>query len=283
MIVVKIKAGLGNQMFQYALGRRLSLDWNDELKCDLSWFQNIKTGETPRILDINKFKINLVEVTNQEKKQIPLCFVSKIISQIRARLDRNYFYHFHSELLKKKSFVYLDGYFQSYKYFDSIRKTLLEDFVLKNGYTQEAQKIKDDIELSGESVAIHVRRGDYTSFCKNWNGLCTIEHYQQGLTEIKKKYVTVKLFVFSDDIAWAQQNLKFDSPIVFVSRPTLSTVEELMLMSLCKHQIIANSTFSWWGAWLNQNPHKIVVAPSRWLLTANISMSELLPPEWIII
>lgn len=281
MIVVKIKAGLGNQMFQYALGRRLSLNWNDELKCDLSWFQNIKKSETPRTLDINKFKINLVEVTDQEKKQAKLCSISKIISQIRARVDRNYFYHFHSELLKKKDFLYLDGYFQSYKYFESIKKTLLEDFVLKTGYTQEAQKIKDDIELSGESIAIHVRRGDYTSSCKDWNGLCTIEYYQQGLNEIKKKYSKVKLFVFSDDITWAQQNLRFDSLMVFVSRPSLSSTEELMLMSLCKHQIIANSTYSWWGAWLNQNPQKIVIAPSRWLLAFNIDTSELLPSEWI--
>lgn len=283
MIVVKIKAGLGNQMFQYAFGRRLSLDWNDELKFDLSWFQNIKNNETPRTLDINKFKINLAEVSDQEKKQALPGYFSRIISQIRARLDRNYAYHFHSEFLKKKDSAYLDGYFQSYKYFDSIRKTLLDDFVLKNGYSQEAQKTKDDIELSTESVAIHVRRGDFTSSCKNWNGLCDIKYYQQGLAEIKKKYSNVKLFIFSDDIAWARENLKFDSPMVFVSRPVLSTGEELMLMSLCKHQIIANSTFSWWGAWLNQNPQKIVVAPSRWLLAANIDTSELLPPEWIII
>ncbi|MFA6547728.1 MAG: alpha-1,2-fucosyltransferase [Candidatus Magasanikbacteria bacterium] len=283
MIVVKIKAGLGNQMFQYALGRRLSLDWNDELKFDLSWFQNIKNSETPRTLDIDKFKINLVEVTDQEREQVMPCFFSKIINKIRARLDRNYFYHFHSGLLKKKNNVYLDGYFQSYKYPDSIRKTLLDDFVLKNGYSQDAQKTKNDIELSGESVAVHVRRGDYSSSCKNWNGLCDIKYYQQGLDQIKKKYSSVKLFIFSDDIAWARENLKFDSPMVFVSRPTLSNAEELLLMSLCKHQIIANSTFSWWGAWLNQNPQKIVVAPSRWLLVSNIDTSELLPSEWTTI
>jgi|SRR3989339_351541 len=281
MIVVKIKAGLGNQMFQYAIGRRLSLDWNDELKCDLSWFQNIKNGETPRTLDINKFKVNLVQVTEQEKKQVFLGVLSKIFCKIHAHLDRSYFYRFHSELLKKKSFIYLDGYFQSYKYFDPIRKMLLEEFVLKNGYSQEAQKIKDDIESPGESVAIHVRRGDYASTCKNWNGLCNIDYYQQGLSVIKKKYPNVKLFIFSDDIAWARENLKFDSPMVFVSRSTLSNIEELMLISLCKHQIIANSTFGWWGAWLNQNPQKIVVAPSRWLLAAKIDTSELLPPEWI--
>jgi hypothetical protein len=234
-------------------------------------------------LDIDKFKINLVEVTDQEREQVMPCFFSKIINKIRARLDRNYFYHFHSGLLKKKNNVYLDGYFQSYKYPDSIRKTLLDDFVLKNGYSQDAQKTKNDIELSGESVAVHVRRGDYSSSCKNWNGLCDIKYYQQGLDQIKKKYSSVKLFIFSDDIAWARENLKFDSPMVFVSRPTLSNAEELLLMSLCKHQIIANSTFSWWGAWLNQNPQKIVVAPSRWLLVSNIDTSELLPSEWTTI
>ncbi len=285
MIIVKIKAGLGNQMFQYALSRRLALDWQDELKFDLSWFDNIKSNETPRTLEIDKFNITLNKATETEISQSMRGVIARtiinIVDRMRGRLNRNYFYRFRSGLLRKRKFLYLDGYFQSYKYFDSIRKLLFVDFSLKNGYSAEGLVLKGEIEQADQSVGIHIRRGDFAASCKDWNGLCNIAYYQKALVEIRKKHKNVKLFIVSDDIEWAKENLKFDSPIVFVSRPALNAAEELLLMSLCKHQIIANSTFSWWSAWLNQNLEKIVVAPSRWLVAADIDTSDLLPPEWI--
>lgn len=281
MVVVKIKSGLGNQMFQYALGRRLSLDWNDELKFDFSWFNNIKNGETPRKLEIDKFNVILPKANESEIAKATPNFFAKTAEKVLGRLDRNYFFQFHSDLLKRKKLAYLDGYFQSYKYIQPIRDVLLKDFVLKNSYSVEAQMIKNEIETAGQSVAIHIRRGDYVTTCKDWNGLCNVVYYEKALSQIQKKYPDVKLFIFSDDIDWAQKNLKFQSPMVFVSRPVLNDVEEMLLMSLCKHQIIANSTFGWWAAWLNQNNEKIIVAPSRWLLAANIDTRDLLPPSWI--
>ena len=281
MIIVKIKSGLGNQMFQYALGRRLSLDWNDELKFDLSWFDNIKKGETPRKLELVKFNVILPKATETEIAQARPSFFARIVDKVKGRLNRNYFFQFHSWLLKIKKAAYLDGYFQSFKYIEPIREVLLKDFVLKNTYSEGAQKIKNEIEASAQSVAMHVRRGDFVTTCKDWNGLCEAEYYKKGLDIIQKKYFNVKLFIFSDDIGWAKENLKFDNQMVFVSRPSLNSAEELLLMSLCKHQIIANSTFSWWAAWLNQNKEKIVIAPSRWLLAANIDTMDLLPPIWI--
>ena len=285
MIVVKIKSGLGNQMFQYALGRRLSLDWGEDLKLDTAWFENIKSNETSRKLEIDKFNIILNKATDEEIAQSMhggfIRSISKLIDRVRGRLDRNHFFRFYKGLLKKKKWLYLDGYFQNFCYFDTIRDVLLGDFTLKNGYSTEAQKIKEGIETAAQSVAIHIRRGDFVTTCKDWNGLCDINYYQRGLQEIKNKYSNIKLYFFSDDIEWARENLKFSSPMVFVSRPTLNSVEELLLMSLCKHQVIANSTFSWWAAWLNQNGQKIVVAPVRWLLVADIDTSGLLPTDWI--
>lgn len=285
MIVVKIKSGLGNQMFQYALGRRLSLDWKGVLKCDLSWFSNIKSNETPRGLEIDRFNIKISEASVEDIRSIQGGFVvrtsAKLLEGIRSRLNKNRFFHFYPSLLKKKSFVYLDGYYQSYKYFNSIRNVLLNDFVLKNGYSTAAKIVKDEIEDTDQSIAIHVRRGDYVSTCKDWNGLCGVEYYKKGVEAIRASYSNVKLFIFSDDIQWAQENLKFADSVVFVSSPVLNSVEELVLMSLCKHQIIANSTFSWWAAWLNQNVKKIVIAPSRWLLVADIDTSDLLPQDWL--
>lgn len=285
MIVVKIKSGLGNQMFQYALGRRLSLEWCNELKFDISWFSNINSNETQRKLEIDQFNIKINRATDEEIiKSMHGFFVrsiTKFIDRIMGRLDRNHFYKFYRGLLKKKKLVYLDGYFQNFNYFNSVRDVLLGDFALKNGFSNEAKKIKEDIESADQSVAMHIRRGDFVTTCKNWNGLCDINYYRNALAEIQKKYAKTKLYIYSDDIKWAQENLKFDSQMIFVSRPNLSSVEELMLMSLCKHQIIANSTFSWWAAWLNQNNQKIVIAPVRWLLADNIDTSGLLPADWV--
>lgn len=281
MIIVKIKAGLGNQMFQYALGRRLSLDWHDELKLDLSWFENIKKNETARELDINKLNTTISKASEEEILKAQPNIFKKIFVKINSRLNKSYFYTFFPNVLKKKKVVYLDGYFQSYKYFDSIRETLLKDFTLKDGFSAEAVLIKNQIEQAGQSVAMHIRRGDYVVAYKDWHGSLDTRYYEAGLADIKKKHPNVTLFIFSDDIEWAKQNLRFENPIVFVSRPGLQAIEELQLMSLCTHQVIANSSFSWWGAWLNKNPEKIVVAPKQWLAAADINTKDLLPLDWV--
>ena len=281
MVIMKIKCGLGNQMFQYALGKRLALDWQDELKVDLSWFNNIKAGDIPRELEIDSFNVVLNKATAAEIAQAMPSFFARTVDKIRGRINRNHFYRFYPQILKKKKDVYLDGYFQSYKYFDSVRDVLLREFTLKNGYHQEVNEIKSEIENAGQSVAVHIRRGDFATIRKGYNGLCDVTYYEKALDEIKKKYADVKLFIFSDDIEWAKINLKLASPMVFVSKPILKPAEELWLMSLCQHQIIANSTFSWWSAWLNQNQQKIVVTPSRWLVAEDIKTENLLPPSWI--
>lgn len=281
MVIVKIKCGLGNQMFQYALGKRLALDWQDELKVDLSWFDNIKTGDIPRDLEIDGFNVVLNEATEVEIAQAMPSIFSRTIDKIRGRMNRNHFYRFYAKILKKKNQVYLDGYFQSYKYFETIRDVLLAEFTLKNGYHREVDSIKSEIEKAEQSVAVHIRRGDFATIRKGYNGLCDLAYYQKALEIVKNKFPNVQLFIFSDDIEWAKANLKFSSPMVFVSNPALNPAEELWLMGLCKHQIIANSTFSWWAAWLNKNPQKIVVSPSRWLVAEDIKTDNLLSSSWI--
>lgn len=286
MVIVRIKGGLGNQMFQYALGRRLALDWQDELKVDLTWpstvkMSNIKKGDVLRFLEMDKFNVVLNQATKEEIISATPSFIFRIIDKIRGRLSKNHFYRFYPGLLKKKKNFLLDGYFQSYKYFDSIRDTLLKDFVLKNGYSKEGQEIKKEIEQTAQSVAIHVRRGEFVTTHKNYNGLCSLAYYEQAVDVMNKKYPNAKLFIFSDGIEWTKENFKFNNPMIFVSRPGLSSAEEILLMSLCKHQITANSTFSWWGAWLNKNPNKIVVTPKVVLAAADIKTDDLLPSDWI--
>lgn len=268
-------------MFQYALGKRLALDWQDELKVDLAWFNNIKSGDIPRELEIDSFNVVLSNATEAEIAKSMPSFLARLVDRSRGRINRNHFYRFYATILKKKMNVYLDGYFQSYKYFETIRDVLLTEFTLKNGYHREVDGIKSEIEKADQSVAVHIRRGDFATIRKGYNGLCDLSYYQKALEIIKNKYPNVQLFIFSDDIEWAKTNLKLAGPMVFVSRPVLNPAEELWLMSLCKHQIIANSTFSWWAAWLNKNPQKIVVSPSRWLVAEDIKTDNLLPPNWI--
>lgn len=281
MILVRLKAGLGNQMFQYALGKRLALEWKDKLAFDLSWFDSIQEGETHRNIEIDSLCVTLDSVTAQERNKVQMSFFSKLYQKIRGRFDRNFFYTFHRNLLKKRKNILLDGYFQSYKYFDSIRDVLLEEFVLKNGYSEQGQHVARDIACIEQSVALHVRRGDFVTTCENWNGLCSQEYYDQAIRHIKNKFPDITIFIFSDDIEWVKQNMVFVDTVYFVSDPTFTPAEELQLMSLCKHQIIANSTFSWWAAWLNQNTSKIVVSPSQWLVVADINTKDLLPESWI--
>ena len=132
---------------------------------------------------------------------------------------------------------------------------------------------------SANSVAIHIRRGDFVKNASH--GICDINYYQNAIEIIKNKIPAPTLFVFSDDLPWVQQNLKTELPIVYVSQLELDETEELMLMSQCQHQIIANSTFSWWGAWLNQNPEKIIIAPKKWNNRYQKHYKYLVPEEWI--
>jgi hypothetical protein len=138
------------------------------------------------------------------------------------------------------------------------------------------------------SISIHIRRGDYVQNKKTGkhHGNCSSEYYKNALDEILSKLSkgqreNVRLFIFSDDIEWARKNLSFACPSVFVSNPATPDYEELVLMSKCSHHIIANSSFSWWGAWLDSNPQKIVIAPAKWFNTRQSLYKDIVPSSWI--
>src|SRR3989344_4984067 len=137
-------------------------------------------------------------------------------------------------------------------------------------------------EISGtNSVSVHIRRGDYVTNANTnqFHGLCSLDYYNKAVSFISSKQNEMELFVFSDDIEWCKENLKYDFPIHFVE--TNDAHSDMYLMSLCKHNIIANSSFSWWGAWLNDNFQKIVVAPSQWIADASVNTQDLIPKGWI--
>ena len=245
MIITKISGGLGNQMFQYAAGRAVSLRENTSLKLDISGYSDDKFG---RHYSLDVFNIKVTLATPLD------CLISRLFK------------------------TYLDGYWQSEKYFIEYSDQIRQDFKLKprpdKNVTEYLKKIKKT-----NSVAIHVRRGDYVSIARIGQsvGICGVKYYQRAIRLITKKVKDPTFFVFSeaDGLDWAKQNLKFESPCVLVK--SSKDYEDLRLMSACQHNIVANSSFSWWGAWLNENPKKIVVAPDPWF---DRKKTNIVPENW---
>ena len=249
MIISKLQGGLGNQLFQYAYGRALSNKNNIELYLDISWYK----GRIDRKYILDRFNIE---------------------AKIANRFDV-----FKTRLLSPSN--YIIGDYQSEKYFKDIENIIRKEFVLKD---EISDKYKDIIEKmkSHNSVSIHLRGGDYVLGKKSgFHGMCSPEYYREAINTMKNRVVDVHFFIFTDDIKWAEKHIDFPNPHTLVSDTSSRPEKELILMSLCKHNIIANSTFSWWGAWLNNNKDKIIIAPKKWFSNEKIDTSDILPSTWI--
>ena len=175
-------------------------------------------------------------------------------------------HYFEASLLRARAPLYLEGYWQSEKYFREYRDELLEDFTFRTAPIGSNLATKKQIEES-QSVAIHVRRGDYVSNpgTNAHHGALALPYYEPAIRYLSERVRDPLFFVFSDDIGWAREHLGPLARCVFVDHNKNAGSEDLRLMSACKHQIIANSSFSWWAAWLNKNPSKLVVTPRNWL------------------
>jgi Glycosyl transferase family 11 len=281
MIIVRLNGGLGNQMFQYALGRKMSIKNGDVLKFDLS----VYTPGNKRTYELGGFNIVGMIASPDEIKRIklPHGLISEIIIWFKKHVLRIFNIEFRAIILDKKGDMYLDGFWQSEKYFLDIRNILLKDFTLKNSLKDSSVMVLEKIKNTSNSVSLHVRRGDYIKE-KTTNaywGTCNPDYYNQAMTVLKNKIGLFTLFVFSDDIGWVKKNMQFNFPTIFVSGYNITNYEELALMASCEHNIIANSSFSWWGAWLNQNPQKIVIAPKQWQIKAKSRAKDIVPNSWI--
>ncbi len=283
MIIVNVKGGTGNQLFQYALGRHLALKNHDTLLLDSDGLARAnETGDIYRPLALDAFNIEKKFATPEQikKYKYPFGFISKAWRYIRLHLLKKTNVAFDEKVLAYQGNMYLDGYWQSPKYFDAIRDVLLKEFTLKNPLSAAAAVFAEQIQQS-TAVSLHVRRGDYVKnprVLKEF-GVCSIQYYEAAISHIEKQVSNPTFFVFSDDIAWVQEHLPVGSQAIFVHGDNIKDYEELTLMSMCKHNIIANSSFSWWGAWLNNHPNKIVIAPTPWFETTEYDIA-LIPPTW---
>ena len=256
--------GLGNQMVQYAFGIAIG----GTVKYDTSWFDETRGNPNvaQREYELDFWNINPA-LTNKTK-------IFGVIK--RKRYVEKPYNVYNSELLKTKAGV-IEGYFQVARYYEPIRKRLVKDIVPRQKPNQQNQKILDLIHKTN-SVSIHVRRGDYVKL-QHIHGLCDLDYYARAIKFIAEHVTDPHFFIFSDDPQWVTDNLKLDVPCTFVDiNHGRDSAWDMWLMANCKHNIIANSSFSWWGAWLNQNSDKIVVAPVQWF--ADGQLTDIVPPTW---
>ncbi len=265
MIIVRIVGGLGNQMFQYAYAKSLQQKGFD-VQIDTSKF---KTYKLHGGYQLDKYNIDL-KVAGIIPTFLSLVKIKKNVKEKNLLFNENLFN------LKGNEFV--KGYFQTEKYFKEIREILLEQFQKSRKNTESTDIFSKQILGTTHSCSLHVRRGDYVSNSKNHtiHGVCDLDYYNRAIEFILSKEKQTTFFIFSDDILWAKENLKIENAIFVDHKCTPH--EDIYLMSLCKNNITANSSFSWWGAWLNKNKEKIVISPKQWYVSKK---TNIICDDWI--
>jgi len=290
MIISRITGGLGNQMFQYATGRALALQKKTVLKLDISTYAR----DPLRTFDLDVYPLQATIASPAEtlalrghdyqgfsRRLIKVIAPSKLTPPKTHVQEQGYSYH--PEIHALPETVYLDGYWQSEKYFQDVAPTIRQELTLIAPMDQANKKVADQIRAS-TSVSLHVRRTDYVTNAKkghSLHALISLDYYRQAIEYVRQHIPHPTIFVFSDDHQWVKDNLTFDLPTIFVDcNDGQHAHEDIRLMSDCQHHIIANSTFSWWGAWLAEHPQQVVIAPKTWF-NDGVSSADLVPDRWI--
>ncbi len=292
VVLLKLNGGLGNQMFQYALAYIIALKHNSQLLLDKELFKlTEKTpGHTPRNFELGVFGI---DEPSASKEDILYFEQLSLIYKIRRELNLNYpemryenNFSFDNKIKKSKPPVYLRGFFQSFKYFKGHEDDLRTLFKFSEDKLDDENKVfLEKIKLS-RSASIHIRRGDYVEdkITQKFHGNCSRDYYDQAISKILEFDEEVEFFFFSDDIKWVENEFKnFRIRKTFIgSNAGKNSWKDMLLMSQCSHNIIANSSFSWWAAWLNKNNSKKVIAPKRWFNNPEKEQYsfDLIPHEW---
>lgn len=267
MIIVKFEGGLGNQLFQYAAGCRLAHKLGTELKFDLSVVKRPSFPGNHDYYRLDKFNVREIFATPEE---------IAALKNFRHVQEGNFSL---SDVLSCPDNVYLEGFWQDERYFADIADIIRREFTLKNPLGAAARYWQEKISAAQCSVSIHVRHGDYLSLeSLQIHGVLPLNYYRHCVDQLKQLCPNLTVFVFSDNLNWCRKNFHFGVPTKFVAGEGLTDAEELHLMSLCKHNVIANSSFSWWAAWLNQNPDKKVFAPDPWFVGGH--ERNTLPAAW---
>ncbi|MBK9283698.1 MAG: alpha-1,2-fucosyltransferase [Sphingobacteriaceae bacterium] len=290
MIVTKLIGGLGNQMFQYAAGKALADFHQTSLFLDLSAYKaEPNVAYTNRNYELGIFNLQALQASQSEldyflKENNKLQrIIARYFPKTQKKMVLNEYGHlFYDEFFNCPKDTYLNGFWQCEKYFSSIRPSLLKDFTIKDVIPEKILEIQNKIKSSA-AVSIHVRRGDYVNLksASDFHGACSLNYYEKAHAFLKDKFENFNLFIFSDDIAWCKQNFSFQN-MHFIEQQH-GPHWDMFLMSFCNHNIIANSSFSWWGAWLNENENKSVVLPDFWFRNVKTESLGIKPDNWILI
>lgn len=310
MIIVRVLGGLGNQLFQYALGRRLTYDKDEPLVLDISWYPKERDNFADHTFKLDKFNASFSIADEQDVREaVP---GGRTVTNIARRLCRycptvlqdvaNYYleiqknypselmpsacdagvphgYHFEPSILDITNNAYLDGFWQTEKYFNEIKSVIRSDLSISEPLTGRGQEVAKLLSET-TSVGLHVRRGIYV---KLGNALAP-SYFESAVSVIASNVNNPHFFVFSDDIEWTKNNLSISYPTTYVTNNYSNTdYEDLRLMGRCDHNIISNSTFSWWGTWLGEQPGQTVIAPSVWYMNQPTRDLDIVPDRWHVI
>lgn len=290
MIAVRLMGGLGNQMFQYAVARQLAEAHHTSVVMDLAFFENPADVDTPRHYELDCFSLEAHFLAPSRRPGEPdtsyagtkgkLLLAKHKLTGKAWRVYREPHHNFDPHVLQLPDNSYLVGYWQTEKYFKPIREALLTDFGFKTPASGPNKTLLKEIQ-STNAISLHVRRGDYVSNANasRFHGTKDENYYKKALAAIVPKCKNPIVYVFSDEPEWCKKNLRLGIKTVYVEGNTKG-FEDMRLMSNCKHNIIANSSFSWWAAWLNQDSDKIVVAPKVWFNDPSVDTSDVIPKSW---
>lgn len=281
MIITHLQGGLGNQMFQYACGYALAKEYNCQHKLDISYYSSIPSYHTKREFELLQFNISSPVVKDEDKRKQNK--IQQFLNPISSKFHSIFtgIYPIGKYFAKKN--LYLDGYFQSEKFFIKYGENILKEFTLQKGLkTKEFNKIANQIKEKRNTISVHIRRGDYVTDKKTikHHGVLDNMYYKRALEILKIQ--KSQIYFFSDEPKYVTTHFtSFSKNTYNISKHKFTSAQEIILMSLCKHNIIANSSFSWWGAWLNQNEDKVVIAPKKWTKMNLFTNMNITPKGWI--
>ncbi|OCP36447.1 alpha-1,2-fucosyltransferase [Ensifer sp. LC163] len=285
MIITRILGGLGNQMFQYAAGRSLASASGQTLKLDLTEMQSYKTWA----FGLEQFAI---QAESARAEEVPARPGKGLFNKVKSRLlptapacivAKERANTFDATILDLRGPVHLQGYWQTEKYFASVAGVVRQEFQLKAPFSASRHEVLQQVRAADAPISVHVRRGDYVSnpSANAVHGTCEPEWYAEAMRQMAARLDNPSFFVFSDDPAWARANLPSSASMVVVEpQADGKDGEDMHLMAACRAHIIANSTFSWWGAWLNPRADKHVIAPTQWFRSREHDASDILPSTW---
>lgn len=289
MIIIRLKGGLGNQMFQYALGLKLAHDLNTDLQLDVSSLLDRSKGDfVYRNYDLSIFKIN--DTFRMSPKFLQFIYKaksSKITKMVRKHLASKHaiikeeHFHYQASLVNqaKENTIY-EGWFQSPLYFQGIEEKVREKFTYKTPILEKSKTLLNRIQ-SSNAICLNVRRTDFLKV--DTLNTTNKDYFLRAAKHLANSVENPHFFIFSDDVEWCRENIILDHPLEVVDHGHKGEKfgNYMQLMTACKHYIIPNSSFAWWAVWLNQNPDKKVIAPKNWFNDESIDTRDLVPKHWI--